>query len=495
MENSTLLENSSVSDIVKSGVSSYLNKNKNINLGDLTSAERRKKAGNQLKSTLKSTVLDTGQNVINHLRKEDVSRFDKLVKTIKGTPNLSSEKTASLLKIAGKVRGIKEFRVFKEGIGTMTDADIERTGATPEMQAKVKAKRDAKLKNQKPTTQKSSGETKQLPGQKGISGSDNNKSLKSGKDKKDTSSSSNKGGAIVKSKGSDLANRGNKNTEVKDKRDPKTYRNKKGEGIKVPWKKVGSAARKGAEAAGRIAQSAVGAATAGYGQSSFRTEEVSRRHKPSAIKKKAKLEKALATLKLKKKKINERFGQWKQAVKDGVIKRGVTTTGNAPKKKKKKKTRKQKWREGGNEKLKNVNKAAEKQSIQRVGGSRGVHTANRKSKAAQGKQAPVVYSYKKKTNEAALALPLIPLANQAIATGAAAWSLYNMSKKKSPGQKNIPGFQRTWGKSKPNPVRDKLNQARDASKTRKVNQAQSDAARARENAARRSRGEGELPQN
>ena len=257
-----------ISNIIKTGVSSYLNQNKNINLGDLTSAERRKKAGNQLKSTLKSTVLDTGQNVINHLRKEDVP-------------------------------------IFKEGIGTMTDADIERTGATPEMQAKVKAKRDAKLKNQKPTTQKSSGETKQLPGQKGISGSGNNKSLKSGKDKKDTSSSSNKGGAIVKSKGSSLANRGKKDNEVKDKRDPQPYRGKKGEGVKVPWKKVGSVARKGAEAAGRIAQSAVGAATAGYGQSSFRTEEVSRRHKPSAIKKKAKLEKALSTLKLKREKMRK----------------------------------------------------------------------------------------------------------------------------------------------------------------------------------------------
>ena len=50
--------------------------------------------------------------------------------------------------------------------------------------------------------------------------------------------------------------------------------------------------------------------------------------------------------------------------------------------------------------LKDVNKPAEKQSIQRVGGSRGVHTANRKSKAAQGKPAPVVYSYKKKVSEA-----------------------------------------------------------------------------------------------
>ena len=39
---------------------------------------------------------------------EDVARFDKLVKTIKGTPNLSGQKTAKLLKIAGKVRGIGE---------------------------------------------------------------------------------------------------------------------------------------------------------------------------------------------------------------------------------------------------------------------------------------------------------------------------------------------------------------------------------------------------
>ncbi len=47
-------------------------------------------------------------------------------------------------------------------------------------------------------------------------------------------------------------------------------------------------------------------------------------------------------------------------------------------------------------KLDDVNKPAEKQSMQGVGGFRGVHGASRKSKAAQGKPAPVVYSYKKK---------------------------------------------------------------------------------------------------
>jgi len=87
--------------------------------------------------------------------------------------------------------------------------------------------------------------------------------------------------------------------------------------------------------------------------------------------------------------VGEKFGQWKQAVKDRDKAAGK-------KYKKKSINRKKKWREGGNEKLKDVNKPAEKQSMQAVGGFRGVHGANRKSKAAQGKPAPVVYSYKKK---------------------------------------------------------------------------------------------------
>ena len=140
-----LLENS-VNDIIKTGVTGFLNKNKNINLGDLTSTERRKKAGDQLKKTFKSSALDTGQNIINHLQKneyqwEEVSRrkkpsalkkkaklnaaleklkkarasvqentaqFDKLVRTIKNTPDLSKDKEVKLLRIAGKVRGIRE---------------------------------------------------------------------------------------------------------------------------------------------------------------------------------------------------------------------------------------------------------------------------------------------------------------------------------------------------------------------------------------------------
>ena len=294
----------SPSDIIKAGITSYLQQNKNISVKDLLTKKSRQNAGNQLRSTLKSTTLDTGQNLINALRKEEVSRrkkpsairkkkaldaaleklknrkaslkegnvrADKLAQAVRSgitTGTVPSLKVKKLDKIIKKVRGIKESRVFKEGIGTMTDADIARTGATPEMQAKVRAKRDAKLKNQKPTTQKSSGETKQLPGQKGISGSDNNKSLKSGKDKKDTSSSSNKGGAIVKSKGSALTTRGTKNTEVKDKREPKPYSIKKKEKgkFKGPSKeRIGNIA-KGIHNAVKSAGSAV---SQGYGQSSW----------------------------------------------------------------------------------------------------------------------------------------------------------------------------------------------------------------------------------
>ena len=129
-----------VSDIIKTGVTSYLNQNKNISVKDLLTKKSRERAGNQLKSTLKTTALDTGQNVINSLRQEEVSRrkkpsaikkkaklnaaleklkkarasvqentaqFDKLVKAVRNTPDLSKGKTAKLLKIAGKIRGMR----------------------------------------------------------------------------------------------------------------------------------------------------------------------------------------------------------------------------------------------------------------------------------------------------------------------------------------------------------------------------------------------------
>ena len=347
-----------VGNIIKTGVTSFLSKNKNVSVGDFMNKKSRNKTIEKLKNTGKSSLLDTGQNVINHFRNEDVARFDKLVKAIRSS-DVTKKQSANLLKIAGKVRGIKESRV-------MNSSSIEKSGPTIDVKA-------TEVKDKKK------------------------------EDKK-------KNGTIVKSKGSSLANRGNKNTEVKKQRDPKPYRDKKGEGRKVPWKKVGNKVASGVKRAGKIAQSAVGQFASAYGDSSFAKEELSRRHKPSAITKKKKLEKALNTLQLKK---------------------------------------------------------------------------------------------KKPQNEAAAALAL-PLAKPMVgATIGAIGSLIHMMSKRreSPGQKRIPGFQgakskeTSWGHSKTNPVSDELNQKRKESKTRKLNQAQSDAARARENAARRSRGEGELPQN
>jgi len=186
---------------------------------------------------------------------EGVEKFDKLVKSIKGS-DVSKDQSVRLLRIAGKVRKIKESRV-------MNSSSIEKSGPTIDVKAtEVKDKKKEDKKNN---------------------------------------------GAIVKSKGSDLANRGNKNTEVKDKRDPKPYRDsntKKNKGKPINWKNVRKGARKGAEETGKVLKKTIGAVTAGYGQSSF-SEEVSRRHKPSAIKKKAKLEKALSTLKLKREKMRK----------------------------------------------------------------------------------------------------------------------------------------------------------------------------------------------
>ena len=171
MEKPVTKEKPTVNDIIKTGVTGFLNKNKNINLGDLTSTERRKKAGDQLKNTFKSSALDTGQNIINHLRNEyqweEVSRrkkpsalkkkakldaaleklkkarasvqentaqFDKLVKTIKNTPDLSKEKTARLLRIAGKVRGMGE---DFEGVFRKDDPARKTPGKTITTKAKT----------------------------------------------------------------------------------------------------------------------------------------------------------------------------------------------------------------------------------------------------------------------------------------------------------------------------------------------------------------------
>jgi len=237
-----------------------------------------------------------------------------------------------------------------------------------------------------------------------------------------------KNGAIVKSKGSSLANRGTKNTEVKPERTPKPYRTKKNKlSLKGPSKKTRERVRDIASGAGKLAQSAVGNFASAYGDSSFAKEELSRRHKPSAIKKKAKLEKALATLKLKKKKINEenlsdeerrqRKSAKRKAYRARKAKRDATG-----RKAKNVQSIKSRVKKGKHKlyKLKDVNKPAQKQSIQRVGGSGGVHTANRKSKAAGGRSAPVIYSHKKKTNEAALAIPAIATSPKWLPAAAAA---------------------------------------------------------------------------
>ena len=236
-----------ISNIIKTGVSSYLNQNKNIGVKDLLTKKSRQNAGNQLRSTLKSTTLDTGQNIINHLKNEEVSRrkkpsaikkkkaldaaleklknrraslkegearFDKLVKAIKQSQT-SVKQDVKLKKIAGKVRGIREM------VSKMKASDYRSPGKTIDVKAREKGG-DI-------TTRKSS-----------IAKRDD--------------------------KGSTLATRGTKNTEVKDKRKPSPYRSGEKKKFKGPSKERIGAIAKGVHSAAKKVGSSVSKA---YGDSSW----------------------------------------------------------------------------------------------------------------------------------------------------------------------------------------------------------------------------------
>ena len=82
--------------------------------------------------------------------------------------------------------------------------------------------------------------------------------------------------------------------------------------------------------------------------------------------------------------IDEKYKSYKQDVKDR----------DKAHKKNKKGGRRKTWARGGTEKLSDVNKAAERKSMQSVGGFRGAHGANRKSKSSQR---PAAIEYRRKS--------------------------------------------------------------------------------------------------
>ena len=245
-----------ISNIIKTGVSSYLNQNKNINLGDLTSAERRKKAGNQLRSTLKSTTLDTGQNIINHLKKEEVSRRKK--------PSAIRKKKAldaALEKLKKKRGSLKEGDVRADKLAQAVRSGIT-TGTVPSLKVKKLDKIIKKVRTLPEMVSKLKDSDRRTPG---TTIDIEAKEVKKGGDITTRNSS------IVKrdDKGSTLATRGTKNTEVKDKRKSKPYRSgekKEKKQFKGPSKeRIGNIA-KGIHNAVKSAGSAV---SQGYGQSSW----------------------------------------------------------------------------------------------------------------------------------------------------------------------------------------------------------------------------------
>lgn len=90
--------------------------------------------------------------------------------------------------------------------------------------------------------------------------------------------------------------------------------------------------------------------------------------------------------------IEEKYKSYKQDVlnRDKAAKRGLKTgkAGSA------KARRRRRSKPGGTEKLSDVNKTAERKSMQSVGGFRGAHGASRKSKSAQGRAARIEYRRK-----------------------------------------------------------------------------------------------------
>ena len=90
--------------------------------------------------------------------------------------------------------------------------------------------------------------------------------------------------------------------------------------------------------------------------------------------------------------IEEKYKSYKQDVlnRDKAAKRGLKTgkAGSA------KARRRRRSKPGGTEKLSDVNKTAERKSMQSVGGFRGAHGASRKSKSAQGRASRIEYRRK-----------------------------------------------------------------------------------------------------
>tara|TARA_R100000664_G_scaffold31586_1_gene45333 strand:- start:76 stop:720 length:645 start_codon:yes stop_codon:yes gene_type:complete len=201
-----------ISNIIKTGVSSYLNQNKNIGVKDLLTKKSRQNAGNQLRSTLKSTTLDTGQNIINHLKNhnEEVSRRKK--------PSAIKKKKA----LDAALEKLKKKRAsLKEMVSKMRASDYRSPGKTIDVKAR----------------------------EKGGDITTRNSSIAKRDDK-----------------GSTLATRGTKNTEVKDKRKPSPYRSGEKKKFKGPSKERIGAIAKGVHSTVKKVGSSVSKA---YGDSSW----------------------------------------------------------------------------------------------------------------------------------------------------------------------------------------------------------------------------------
>ena len=240
-----------ISNIIKTGVSNYLNQNKNIGVKDLLTKKSRQNAGNQLRSTLKSTTLDTGQNIINHLKKEEVSRRKK--------PSAIRKKKAldaALEKLKKKRGSLKEGDAHADKLAQAVRSGIT-TGTVPSLKVKKLDKIIKKIRTLPEMVSKMRASDYRSPGK-----TIDVKAREKGGDITTRNSS------IAKrdDKGSTLATRGTKNTEVKDKRKPSPYRSGEKKKFKGPSKERIGAIAKGVHSTVKKVGSSVSKA---YGDSSW----------------------------------------------------------------------------------------------------------------------------------------------------------------------------------------------------------------------------------
>ncbi len=242
-------------DIIKQGVNKFINSGTVQGVADMklkNIIKNRKTIMPQIGKTGASVGLDTIQNLVNLGR----SRIGEEISRRKKPSAVAKKKKLSyaLKKLDDKKKAIKEAKKFSQ----------LSTQRKPGEKKKPKKKREGFIFDKTQPPSKKVTKESRVMNTSSIEKSGPTIDVKATEVKDKKKEEKKKNGAIVKSKGSSLANRGTRNTEVKPERTPKPYRDSKPQKKDKENKKNGIAGK-----IGKAAKAAVGAVVQGYGKSSW----------------------------------------------------------------------------------------------------------------------------------------------------------------------------------------------------------------------------------